>query len=377
VRSEEHEESLQMLEEIVTTERRHRGKYVAQLEAEFAQAMGAHRAVAMNSAMSILHCAVMAAGAGPGDEVIVDPVMVFAAVAVMYADAIPVFADVTRYSINVDPESIRSRITERTKGIVCTHCWGNPCQMDRITAIAKEHSLFVVEDAAHALFAEFGGRYIGTWGDVGSFSFCEKHIGTGDGGVATMKTDEVAQFLLDYSGPTFSSVAHYRAWNYRMNEQTAAIALPQLRRGKEIVAKHRESAEAYNQVVADCSWLVAQEVPLTGQHAYLGWVGVFDGKKHGVSLEDFQKAASEAECGLGFGYTRIAGYDHPAVKEYLATGRGRALGAPLPESTADQSGWCPVAEELLPDIVTARAGTDSDAAKRNVEKLAEAIRKVG
>ena len=156
------EETIEMLEDIVTTGNRYRGKYVAQLEEEFAAALGAKRAVAMNSAMSVLHTSVMAAGAGPGDEVIVDPVMVFAAVAVMYADAIPVFADIKRHSMNVDPESIRFRINERTKAIICTHCWGNPCEMNRITAIAEEHDLsqqqigFAVIDGDFAGSHEFG-----------------------------------------------------------------------------------------------------------------------------------------------------------------------------------------------------------------------------
>jgi len=371
------EESLEMLEDIVATGKRHRGKYVGQFEEEFAAALGAKRAVAMNSAMSVLHCSVTASGAGPGDEVIVDPVMVFGAVAVMYADAIPVFADIERYSLNVDPESIRERVTERTKAIICTHSYGNPCEMDRIVEIAKEHDLLVVEDSAHALFAEYKGKYIGAWGDLGSFSFCEKHIGTGDGGMATMDRDDVAQHLLDNSGPTFSSVAHYRAWNYRMNEVTAAIGLPQLRRGKEIVGTRMQAAVHYNEAVADCPWLVAQKVPDGGTHAYLTWAGVFDGREHGVSPEDFEKAAGEAGCSLNFGYTKLAGYQHPAVKEYLATGRGRALGAPLPESTADQSGSCPVAEALMRGDIVSTGTPNPEATKENADKLRKAIEMVG
>jgi len=369
-------ETLEMLDDIVTNRRRHRGKYVAQLEEEFAKALGAERAVTMNSAMSVLHASVMASGAGPGDEVIVDPVMVFGAVAVMYADAIPVFADIKRHSMNVDPESIRSRITERTKAIICTHCWGNPCELDRITEIAKEHGLLVIEDAAHAIFAEYGGKCIGTWGDIGSFSFCEKHIGTGDGAVATTHSDDIVQHMLDRSGPTWGSVARFRAWNYRMNEMTAAVAIPQVRRGREIVGRHQEGARILNEAIDACPWLVAQEVPPSGVHAYLTWAAVFDGAEHGVTLEDFKKALAEVELKLGFGYTGIPGYEHPAVKEYLATGRGRGLGAPLPESTANQAGSCPVAEALMPDIVTAGC-SDPESAKANAEKLREAVQKIG
>jgi dTDP-4-amino-4,6-dideoxygalactose transaminase len=374
-----HEESLKMFEEIVTGAKRHRGKYVNLFEEEFAAAMGTKRAVAMNAAMSVLHCAVTAAGAGPGDEVIVDPVMVFGAVAVMYADAIPVFADIKRHSMNVDPESIRSRITERTKAIICTHCYGNPCEMDKIVEIARKHRLFVIEDAAHATLAEYKGKRIGAWGDLGSFSFCEKHLGTGDGGMAVMDREDVARHLLDRSGPTFGSVAHHRAWNYRMNEETAAVGLPQLRRAGEIVGKFMQGAQHYNEAIAECPWLKTQEVPEGGKHAYLCWAGVFDGRKHGVKIEDFQKAAKDAGCALGFGYTKLVGYRHPAVKEYLAVGRGRGLGARLPKKTANQEGSCPVAEELMGngDIVTGFSGTNVDGARQNADALRKAIEAIG
>ena len=243
-------------------------------------------------------------------------------------------------------------------------------------AVAREHNLVVIEDAAHAIFAEYDGKHIGAWGDIGSFSFCEKHLGTGDGAMATTHCDDIAQHMLDRSGPTWRSVAHFRSWNYRMNEMTAAVGLGQLRHGKEIVARHQEGARFYNEAVASCPWLVTQEVPARGVHAYLNWAGVFEGAKHGVALEDFRKALAEEEAGMGFGYTGIPGYEHPAVKEYLAAGRGRGLGAPLPESTADQSGSCPVAEALMPDIATTGCG-DPASAEANAEKLSRAVQKIG
>ena len=193
------------------------------------------------------------------------------AVAVMYADAIPVFANVERYSMNLDPESLRSRITERTKGIICTHCWGNPCPMDRITALAQEHGLFVVEDAAHALFAEFGGRYIGAWGDVGSFSFYPaKNLGAyGDAGIVVTDDEAVADRvrLLSNHGRRSATDHSVEGFNERLDGIQAAVLstkLPRLLRWNDM---RREAAGRYNEILRDLDVVTPDEMPYA-KHIY-------------------------------------------------------------------------------------------------------------
>ena len=133
------------------------GEFTHRFEEAFAKALGARFAVAMNSAMSVLHSSVMAAGAGAGDEVICDPVCVFGAVAAMYNNAVPVFVDIEPVTMNMNPDLIEEKITERTKAIIVTHIWGLPAKMDRIVDVARKYNLTVVEDCAHALFARYKG----------------------------------------------------------------------------------------------------------------------------------------------------------------------------------------------------------------------------
>ncbi|MBM4081577.1 MAG: hypothetical protein FJ278_17870, partial [Planctomycetes bacterium] len=208
------------------------GQVTPRFEREFAAALGAKHGVAMNSAMSVLHASVLSAGAGAGDEVICDSVFVFGAVATMYANAVPVFVDVDPVTLNMNPDFVEAKITGRTKAIIVTHGYGLVAQMDRISEIAGKHGLLVIEDCAHALFATYKGRYAGTWGGVGSFSFqMSKQLGLGDGGMAVTDDEALAKKLaLHACAPTFLSVAHGLHYNYRMTEQTAAIGLAQLKR---------------------------------------------------------------------------------------------------------------------------------------------------
>ena len=143
------------------------GQVTPRFEAAFAQAHGAKCGVAMNSAMSILHASVIAAGAGAGDEVICDPVCVFGAVAAMYNNAIPVFVDIDPITWNMDPGLLEASISPRTKAVIVTHVCGLAAEMDRIVEISHRHGLVVIEDCAHATLTRYKGRFCGTWGDIG------------------------------------------------------------------------------------------------------------------------------------------------------------------------------------------------------------------
>src|SRR5262249_43543561 len=150
---------------------------------------------------------------------------------------VPIFADLQPDTFNVDPVSIRERITPRTKAILITHAWGLPCDMDAIMAIAREHELLVIEDCAHALFATYNGRCAGTLGHIGSFSFQQsKHMTTGDGGIGVTDDEGLLQRMRNVAGYNFGAAAPCLAWNYRMTELVAAVALVQLERARSYVA---------------------------------------------------------------------------------------------------------------------------------------------
>ena len=353
------------------------GKITPRFEKAFAEAMGARFGVAMNCAMSVLHTGVIVSGAGAGSEVICDPIFVFGAVATMYNNAVPVFVDVDPVTMNMNPDLIEDKITERTKAIIVTHAWGLPARMDRIVDIAHKHGLLVIEDCAHALFAKYKGKYVGTWGDVGSFSFqMSKQMGLGDAGMAVTNDEQIAKDLdLNAGAPTFAAVAYGLHWNYRINEQTAAIGLIQLERAKGYVQELQEIASLYDEAVKDYPWIVLQKDE-DAIHTYHFWASTFRGDNVGISMDDFKKVLSEEECSLFIGYTGMPAYKHPLIDKRMGYGRGCPLDCPLYEGKHNKyEEKCAVAEDLFGRMLLVYTFSGKDYHKKNAENLGKALRK--
>jgi dTDP-4-amino-4,6-dideoxygalactose transaminase len=356
------------------------GEATPAFEAAFAQAVGARYGVAMNSAMSALHSAVIAAGAGAGDEVICDPVCVFGAVAAMYNNAVPVFADVNRTTWNMNPDSIESKITERTKAIIVTHVCGLPAEMDRIVALAKRHRLLVIEDCAHSLFATYQDKFTGSWGDIGSFSFqMSKQLALGDGGMAVTSDEKLAQALdLNAGAPTFYSVAFGLHFNYRMNEPTAALGLAQLRRARGYVEGLIEVAGLYDAAVDGCQWIELQRGPAPARHTFHLWGATFRGDERGVSVDDFKRALREEGAPVSIGYTNMAAYEHPLIAQRLGYGRGCPLDCPfyVGDNNRYPEGLCPNAEWVVPRMMLAHTFGPNDEHERGAAGLRRAIERL-
>ena len=352
------------------------GQMTPRFEAEFAKAMNAKHAVAMNCAMSVLHTGVIVSGAGAGDEVICDPIFVFGAVATMYNNAVPVFVDVDPVTMNMNPDLIEAKITDRTKAIIVTHAWGLPAKMDRIVEIAHKNNLLVIEDCAHALFATYKGKYAGTWGDIGSFSFqMSKQMGLGDGGMAVTNSEEIEKALdLNAGAPTFASVAYGLHWNYRMTEQTSAIGIIQLERAKDYVKQLTEIATHYDKAVQDCSWIAVQKDE-DAIHTYHFWASTFRGDEYGISMEDFNKVLTEEGCSLFIGYTGMPAYKHPLIAQRMGYGKGCPLDCPHHKGDNNQypDDLCPVAEDIFHRMLLVYTFSDRDYHLRNAEALNKAI----
>lgn len=375
------EKELELLKEVLTSGNLSAlgGGMTPRFEAEFAKAMDAKFAVAMNCAMSVLHTGVIVSGAGAGDEVICDPIFVFGAVATMYNNAVPVFVDVDPITMNMNPDLIEEKITDRTKAIIVTHAWGLPAKMDKIAEIAHKHNLFVIEDCAHALFAKYKGKYAGTWGDIGSFSFqMSKQMGLGDGGMAVTNDEKIAKDLdLNAGAPTFASVAYGLHWNYRMPEQTSAIGIAQLEKAKTYVKELVEVASLYDDAVKGCQWIALQKDEDT-EHTYHFWGATFWGEKYGISMDDFTKALNEENCSLFIGYTNMPAYRHPLIAQRMGYGRGCPLDCPHYKGTGNQypDGLCPNAEDLFHRMLLVYTFSDKEYHKRNSEALNKTIRRL-
>ena len=192
------EDDIQAVVDVLKSDYLTTGPSITAFEKAVADYTGARYAVAIANGTAALHAACFAAGIGEGDEVITTPIT-FAASAncALYCGAKPVFADVKADSYNIDPADIERKITERTKAIIAVHFTGQPCEMDEIHEIAGKHNLIVIEDAAHALGADYKGKKIGALSDMTTFSFHPvKHITTGEGGMILTNDDHLYERLM-------------------------------------------------------------------------------------------------------------------------------------------------------------------------------------
>lgn len=232
------------------------GPEVERFEAEFAAYCGARYAVGVNSGTSALHLALLAAGVGPGDEVITVPfTFVATAAAIVYAGATPVFVDIDPASYTMDPAQLAQAITPRTKAILPVHLYGQPAEMDAIQSIAARHGLTVIEDAAQAHGAEYMGRRAGSMGQVGCFSFYPgKNLGAyGEGGAVTTNDPALARRLRMLRDWGTEQKYHHEllGYNYRLDEIQAAILRVKLRHLDAWNEARRAHAARYNELLAD------------------------------------------------------------------------------------------------------------------------------
>ena len=341
------------------------GRMQDRFERACARAHGVRHGVAMNSAMSVLHASVITAGVGAGDEVVCDPVCVFGAMAVMYQRGQPIFADCKPVTFNMDPDQIEDKITPRTKAIIVTHIGGLPAEMDRIVPIARKHELLVIEDCAHALLATYRGKHAGAWGDIGSFSFqASKQLSLGDGGMAITDDEKIASALALHAGaPTFHSIGYGLHYNFRMNEQTAAIGLAQLPKVRRACRELIRIARLWDAAIEGCPWLVAQRGPEGAQSTYHLWVATFEGERQGISRKRFREALRKHNAPFSVGYTNRAAYQHPVFDKVF------------PKGTYPK-GLCPNAERMVPRMVLGYTMVPMKEAERAADALRNAIREL-
>ena len=231
------------------------GPEVAAFEEEFAACCRVEHAIGVNSGTSALHLALLAAGVGPGDEVITVPFTFIAtAAAVAYTGATPVFVDVDPVSYNMDPTPLEAAITPRTRAIMPVHLYGQPADMDPIMAVAARHNLTVIEDAAQAHGAEYRGRRAGSIGHIGCFSFYPaKNLGAyGEGGAITTNDAAIAHRLRLLRDWGTESKYHHEVlgYNYRLETLQAAILRVKLRHLEAWTEARRAHASRYDELLA-------------------------------------------------------------------------------------------------------------------------------
>jgi dTDP-4-amino-4,6-dideoxygalactose transaminase len=342
-----------------------------ELEAQVRGRLGCKYAIAIHSAMAGLQMGLMTLGVGEGDEVICDPIVPFGSKAVLYQHARPVFADIDADTHNMDPASIRARITPRTKAIVVTHLWGLPAPMDEIMAIARERQLGVVEDCAHALFATLDGKEAGTFGTAGVFSFQQqKHLSTGDGGLIV--TDD--PYIWDECNKMlrFGVIPPRLSWNFRMNDVTAAIAGVQWARADGYLEEDRRAAQLYADVLGGHPALYHPAAGQRARHSYHIWACTYRGDETlGVEQARFQELCKEEGAQAGFGYIKVPPYLHSV---YSMSGNGYGNAVWRDAHCPYRRGYCPTAEHVMPRLVMITISTQSfDYHQRNAAALGRAL----
>lgn len=269
---EEIRAALNVLRSGKLTEKSGSGPNVVQFERVFSKYVGTKYAVALNSGTAALHAALLAAGVGKDDEVIV-PSFTFVATAEVVAltGARPVFADINPQTYCIDPEEVEAAITSRTKAVIPVHLYGLMADMERIMEIARDHSIVVIEDAAQAHGAEFHGSKAGKLGDVACFSFYgSKNMTTGEGGMVTTDNSEYADAIRSIRN--HGEIEEYQSimigHNYRMPEVAAAIGLPQLLKLPKFLEARRRNAGALLDRLGDIMELQMPVVPEGFGHAW-------------------------------------------------------------------------------------------------------------
>jgi dTDP-4-amino-4,6-dideoxygalactose transaminase len=354
------------------------GPEVAAFEDEFGQYVGAPYACAVSNCTTALHLALLAVGVTPGDEVItVSHSFVATANAVRYCGAVPVFVDIEENGFNIDPELIEAAITPRTTAILCVHQLGMPCDLHRITQIARDHAIPLIEDAACAtgseiLWDEHWEKLGKPHGDVACFSFHpRKVVTTGDGGMLTTANPEYdANFRLwrQHGMSVPDTVRHgskqviFEAYpelgfNYRMTDLQAAIGREQLKRLPEIIAARRQMARIYTDQLAGIPGLRAPSEP---EWARSNWQSYCVVLPPGASQREVMQALLDR--GIS---TRRGVMNAHLEAAYSATGSHR-IAHDLRRSEAAQSGtiMLPLFAQMSADEVSLIAQTLRDVLAR-------------
>lgn len=252
-----------------------KGEFTKQFEIQFAKIMHTQHAHACSSGSAALHTAVAAINPEPGEEIITTSITDMGALsAILFQGAVPRFADVDPRTYNVTAESIERCLSKRTRAIMVTHLFGNPCEMDSILELARRYSLPVIEDCAQAFLAEYRGRMVGSLGDIGCFSLQQgKHITTGEGGIVVSDREDFARRMFLFINKAWGygdpNPDHYfLAPNYRMNELTGAVAFAQLDKLDFSVRQRIATAEELTQQLQSVPGIEPPAIRSGNRHTY-------------------------------------------------------------------------------------------------------------
>lgn len=267
------DKEVQQVKNVVESHYLIEGPNAREFEEKFRTFTGAKYAITAMNGTCALHLALTALGIGPGDEVITTPfTFVASSNTILFNGAIPIFVDVDKETFNIDPDQIRNAITDKTKAILPVHIFGNPCNMEEICEIAKEHDLLVIEDCAQAHDARIEGTHVGNFGDIGVFSFYgTKNLIGGEGGALITSEEGIAERIKSLKNHGRNPKGGYNhfsiGYNYRTTDMSAAIMNVQMDRAPEILQRRHQNGNLYRKYLGESDNLQLQQVLPQHQHS--------------------------------------------------------------------------------------------------------------
>ena len=325
------------------------GKYVSKLEETFSDYCGVKQGIAVSNGTVALHTALIALGIKNGDEVIIPNFDgIYAAFAVTYQGAIPVFVDAESKTWNIDPKKIEEKITNKTKVIIAVHIYGHPCDMDPLIEIAKKYDLKILEDAAEVHGGEYKNRKCGSLADISIFSFFANKIATsGEGGIILTNDDELADKCRYYKNLCFplkgsrNYIHEDIGYNYRMSNLAAAIAVAQLEKLDELVEMRRNNNNLYRIFLKDTLGITFQPEKAWAKNVYWMNAIVIDRNEFGLNRDQLMQKLLEAGIQTRFFFTGMN--RQPSLKKYGCDCSGQY---PVSDWLADNGLYLPSSSNL-------------------------------
>ncbi|MEK7658935.1 MAG: DegT/DnrJ/EryC1/StrS family aminotransferase [Patescibacteria group bacterium] len=367
------------------------GKYVKELELRFCKYFRIKYAVSFNSASTALQAAVGALGIGPGDEVITSPyTMCATASAILYNNALPVFADIEEKSYCLDIKSVEKNITKKTKAILVVNILGSSADYDPILKIAKKHNLKIIEDNSQSPGATYKGKFAGTIGDIGIFSFnVHKVIQCGEGGMLVTNNKDYAfkaQLIRNHGEAVINDLSKKNKFffepvlgnNLRMTEIQAAIAIEQVKKLDRLNKPRIILADYLSKQLLQFDWLIPPSVFKNSKHVYYGYGFRFLEEKIGITGLTFMKAM-QAE-----GFDMVLACEDPVhlmpiyqKQQMYPNSKFPFISNEYPHNISYKKGICPVAERMSEGELLESAICQPPQTKKDIDLFIKAIKKIG
>jgi perosamine synthetase len=336
-----------------------KGAFVRRLQEEFAKKLGVKHVYACSSGTAAIHAAVAALDLEPGDEIVTSSITDMGALTpILYQAAIPVFAEVDPKTWNVTAEAIEAALSARTRAIIVTHLFGNPCEMTEILELAKSRNLPVIEDCAQAFLAQHRNRFAGTMGDIACFSLQQgKHITTGEGGLVATNNDDWARrmnlFINKGWGYGDANPDHYfLALNYRMSELQGAVGLAQLSKLDSSVEKRIAAAERLTEKIRGVEGVFAPFTSAHNVHTYWKYCLRVDAKVIPGGAVALGQELKSRDLNCAPRYIQKPAFQCQIFKEQKTFGKSRfPFTVARPEALRYEESRFPLTFQALRDVV--------------------------